>query len=206
MPCLLTPAENRVLPNCTWQNGGGGSPADTKCIMNIFLHHVSKSGRNVLNVRQEQGAKLARARALGKAPVDTGHGSRLARRRHGKGSRLLTVGREHDGRAGSRLVDWTRRESTVTWRDETRSWNGSVTGRGIGGEHSRKIGLEQSRESVRNIDKRTVGKTVAKSVRNVVRIWPGYTVRNGWEHDREQTWPGDNHYKQEHDTEHHCKR
>ena len=34
-----------------------------------------------------------------------------------KGSRLLTAGREWDGKAGSHLVDGTGRESTISWRD-----------------------------------------------------------------------------------------
>ena len=35
----------------------------------------------------------------------------------GKVSRLLTTGREWDGKAGSHLVDVTGRESTISWRE-----------------------------------------------------------------------------------------
>ena len=102
----------------------------------------------------------------------------------GKGSRLLTVGREWDGKAGSCLVDWTGRESKIL--GGTGSWNGSGAGRDIGREHSREIGREHSKESVGNIVGTTVGNTVGTTVGNVFGIWPGVAVLNGWEHDRER--------------------
>ena len=63
----------------------------------------------------------------------------------GKGSRLLTAGREWDGNVGAYLVDGTGRESTISWRDGTGLWNGSGTGREIGREHCRQNGREHSR-------------------------------------------------------------
>ena len=92
---------------------------------------------------------------------------------------------------GSHLVDGTGRESTIS------SWNGKgrdhgkgreqVGSRsGTGREHSREIGLEHSRDSIGNIDGKTVGSTVGKSVAILFGIRPEDAVRNCWEHDRER--------------------
>ena len=64
----------------------------------------------------------------------------------GKGSRLLTTGRKWDGKPGSHLVDGTRRESTISWRNGTGRYHGT------------------GREQVGNL----VGYKVGRSVGNIV--------------------------------------
>ena len=60
----------------------------------------------------------------------------------GKGCRLLTAGREWDGKAGSHWVDGTGRDGSPRYLGGTRSWNGSGTGQEIGRVNSREIGRE----------------------------------------------------------------
>ena len=96
------------------------------------------------------------------------------RDRVGKGSRLLTAGREWDGNVGSPLVHGTGWEYTISWRNRivervgNRSRNDPETyssrenGRGHAREHNQEIGRERC------------------------GISTGDAVRNGWEHDRER--------------------
>ena len=72
----------------------------------------------------------------------------------GKSSRLLIAGREWGGKAGSHLVEWMRRESTISWRDETGRHHGT------------------GREQVGKPAGYIVGKSVGSIVEKLVRIGP----------------------------------
>ena len=109
-------------------------------------------------------------------------GNRLARCRRiflgvfpsdgmGKGTRLLTAGREWDGKARSRLVDGTGPESTIYWRD------------GTGRDHG--TGREKVRKSVGNIVGKSLGSIVGKSAGNSPEIDRERSRENGREHSRE---------------------
>ena len=95
----------------------------------------------------------------------------------GKGSRLLTAGRDWDGPAGSHSVDGTGRdgtgrESTISWRDRTGRYHGT--------------GREQVGNWVGYIAVKSVRNKVEKSVGNKVGIWAGDALRDGLEHNLER--------------------
>ena len=97
--------------------------------------------------------------------------------------------------AGRREAIWlTGRDGSTRFllagRDGTGSWNGSGAGREIGRVHCREIGREHSRvgtwSSIGREYSRENGLEHSWEIGNVVGIWPGGAVLNGWEHDRER--------------------
>ena len=87
--------------------------------------------------------------------------------------------RDGNGTGTREAIRLTGRDGSPQFLGGKGSWNGSGTVREIGRLHSREISREHNRE----IGREHCRESVRKQVGNVVGIWSGDAVQNGWEHD-----------------------